>query len=85
VAIHPHHRIVIIEGLYTFLGVEPWGEAGRILDERWWVNCEEEAARKRLVKRHVVTGVAASWDEAERRADENDMPSEYLDGVLPVD
>ena len=78
VAVHPHHRIIIIEGLYTFLGVEPWGDAGRILDERWWVNCEEGEARRRLVKRHVATGVAAGWDEAERRADENDMPSEYL-------
>lgn len=77
-AIYPHHRIVIVEGLYTFLGVEPWEEAGRILDERWWVTCEEGEARKRIVKRHVVTGIAASWDEAERRADENDLPSEYL-------
>jgi len=75
VAIHPYHRIVIIEGLYTFLAMEPWDEAGRILDERWWVNCDEGEARRRLVKRHVVTGVAASWDEAERRADENDMPN----------
>ena len=37
------------------------------------------------MKRHVATGVAANWDEAERRADENDMPSEYhLDGVPRV-
>jgi pantothenate kinase len=76
VVIHPYHRIVIIEGLYTFLNVEPWGEAGRMLDERWWVACEEGEARRRLVKRHVVTGVVANWEEAEKRADENDMPSE---------
>jgi pantothenate kinase len=76
VVIHPYHRIVIIEGLYTFLAVEPWDEAGRMLDERWWVACEEGEARRRLVNRHVVTGVTANWDEAEKRADENDMPSE---------
>jgi pantothenate kinase len=78
VAIHPYHRIVIIEGLYTFLGMEPWDEAARMLDERCWVTCDEVEARKRIVKRHVVTGIAASLEEAEKRADENDMLSEYL-------
>jgi hypothetical protein len=56
-----------------------------MLDERWWVTSDEAEARKRIVKRHVVTGIAASLDEAERRADENDMPSEYyLDGIPRV-
>jgi pantothenate kinase len=76
VTIHPSDRIVVIEGLYTFLNLEPWAEAGKLLDERWLIELDEEEARERLVKRHVLTGVTKNLEEAYRRADENDMPSE---------
>ncbi|GJE89186.1 P-loop containing nucleoside triphosphate hydrolase protein [Phanerochaete sordida] len=75
VAIHPKHRIVIIEGLYTFLGIEPWVEAAQLLDERWWVGISEEEAKERLVKRHVISGVAKDLEEAVWRATENDAPN----------
>lgn len=75
VSIHPHNRIVIIEGLYTFLSLDPWVEAARLLDERWWVELSEEEARLRLVARHVLTGVAKDMEEAEWRSRENDAPS----------
>ncbi|KAL1736299.1 P-loop containing nucleoside triphosphate hydrolase protein [Schizophyllum commune] len=75
VAIHPHHRIVIIEGLYTYLSVEPWCEAGRLLDERWLIEITLEEAEKRLVKRHVLSGVAKDLNEAVWRSNTNDMPN----------
>ncbi|KAI0802978.1 P-loop containing nucleoside triphosphate hydrolase protein [Irpex lacteus] len=75
VAIHPHHRLVVIEGLYPFLSIEPWVEAGKLLDERWWVEISEEEAKARLVLRHVLTGVAKDLEEAEWRATENDAPN----------
>ncbi|KAI0085705.1 P-loop containing nucleoside triphosphate hydrolase protein [Irpex rosettiformis] len=75
VAIYPHHRLVVIEGLYGFLSIEPWVEAGRLLDERWWVELGEEEAKARLVLRHVLTGVAKDLEEAEWRATENDAPN----------
>lgn len=75
VSIYPHHRIVIIEGLYVFLAIQPWSEAGLLLDERVYIEVDVAEARKRLVKRHVVTGVAKDMKEAEWRADDNDMPS----------
>lgn len=75
VAIHPHHRIVIIEGLYTYLSVEPWCGAGRLLDERWLIEISLEEAEKRLVKRHVLSGVAKDHKEAVWRSNTNDMPS----------
>lgn len=75
VAIHPYHRLVVIEGLYTFLSISPWNEAGEILDERWWVEIGEEEAEKRLVLRHVKSGVAKDMPEAVWRARENDAPS----------
>lgn len=75
VAIYPRHRLVVIEGLYAFLNVDPWNEAGELLDERWLVQIEEDRARTRLIKRHVLTGVADNLEEATKRADENDMPN----------
>lgn len=75
VAIKPHHRVVIIEGLYTFLRLEPWIKASELLDERWWVEIGEDEAKDRLVKRHVLSGVAKDLEEAIWRATENDAPS----------
>ncbi|KIK04219.1 hypothetical protein K443DRAFT_434612 [Laccaria amethystina LaAM-08-1] len=75
VSIYPYHRIVIIEGLYTFLSIEPWSAGGLLLDERWFLNVDIEAARRRLVKRHVVSGVAKDLEQASWRADETDMPN----------
>ncbi|KAF8798293.1 P-loop containing nucleoside triphosphate hydrolase protein [Phlegmacium glaucopus] len=75
ISIYPYHRIVIIEGLYTFLAIEPWSEGGLLLDERWFVQVDPVEARRRLIKRHVLTGVAKDLKEAEWRADENDGPN----------
>lgn len=76
IAIHPNHKIVIVEGLYTFLGIDPWKEAAEALDERWFVDIDETQARERLIRRHVATGVAKNSEEAIWRADSNDLPSE---------
>ncbi|KZO99566.1 P-loop containing nucleoside triphosphate hydrolase protein [Calocera viscosa TUFC12733] len=69
-------RIVIIEGLYTFLAVQGWKKASELLDERWFVDADSKMATTRIVLRHVTTGVANDMDEAIWRAANNDMPSE---------
>lgn len=65
--ITPSHRIVIIEGLYTLLSVEPWKEATELLDERIWVDCPDEVAKSRLIARHVATGVEGDEESARKR------------------
>ena len=80
VAVYPRHRVVLIEGLYGFLGIEPWREAAEMLDERWWLDVSEEEAERRLVERHVRSGVAKDLEEAIWRSRENDAPSELLHG-----
>lgn len=77
VLVHPYHRIVVIEGLYVFLAIDPWRKAGMMLDERCLLEVNPNEARTRLVTRHVITGVAKDLAEANWRADENDIPSEY--------
>lgn len=76
ISILPSHRIVVIEGLYTFLSIGPWREAGLLLDERWFIDIGVEEASRRLVKRHVLTGVTKDMEEAIWRAEQNDIPSE---------
>ena len=76
IVVRPQHRIVIIEGLYVFLGIEPWVRAANLLDERWFVTVDAQKGKQRLCTRHVETGVAADWEEAVWRADNNDIPSE---------
>jgi pantothenate kinase len=75
ISIYPFHRIVIIEGLYTFLSIDPWGKAGILLDERWFLDIDFHTATDRIIQRHVLTGVTKDIDEAIWRARENDMPS----------
>lgn len=73
--IHPHHTIVLIEGLYTFLAIEPWITAGKLLDERWWMEINALEARARLIRRHVATGIVDDEEAAVKRADQNDVPN----------
>lgn len=75
VQITPFHRIILIEGLYSFLSIDPWRQAGEMLDERWFIEIDFEEATRRLVKRHVLTGVAKDLEEAVWRSETNDMPS----------
>ncbi|KAI0307434.1 P-loop containing nucleoside triphosphate hydrolase protein [Multifurca ochricompacta] len=75
ITILPEHRIVIIEGLYTFLSLSPWDEAGKLLDERWLVKVDPTVASDRIVKRHVASGITKDLEEARWRSTENDTPN----------
>ena len=63
IAVRPGHRVVVFEGNYVCLDLEPWRSAAALMDERWFVD----------VARHVRAGIAADEAEAGRRADENDL------------
>lgn len=69
----PQHRIVVIEGLYTFLDVEPWSEPAHRLDERIWVDVPKKVARERLVGRHLSEGVESTREGAIKRAEQSDL------------
>ena len=86
IAIKPTARVVVFEGNYLSLGKDPWKEAAELMDELWFVEVGEDVARRRLVERHVRTGVAENREEAEKRADENDLVNgrEIVEGRLEV-
>lgn len=70
-SIAPRHKIVIIEGLYTLLSVEPWCKAAGMMDERIWLECAKEKAKARLVGRHVATGGVQTEEKAMERGGYN--------------
>lgn len=84
IAILPTHRVVVFEGNYVCLDHEPWRSAAALMDERWFVDVEFGAARRRLVARHVKAGIAKDEEEAGRRADENDLVNgrQIVDGKV---
>ncbi|KAF2160299.1 hypothetical protein M409DRAFT_70483 [Zasmidium cellare ATCC 36951] len=81
-------RIIVMEGNYLSLGTgaTEWKEAAEMMDELWFVDVPEETARKRLIARHVASGIATDEQDAAKRADENDLVNgrEIIDGRLEV-
>lgn len=60
-------RIVLVEGLYCNLSVEPWNRAAALWDVRWLVVATEDTARDRLISRHVAAGITRTREEARER------------------
>lgn len=83
IVIQPCHRVVVIEGLYAMLDIDPWRQAAAQMDERWWIQIDPARAKTRLVKRHVQTGVAKDMVEAVWRAENNDEDSECVHPSRP--
>jgi pantothenate kinase len=69
-AVEPHHRTVITEGNYLLLDADGWEAIRPLLDECWYLECDEAVRRERLVARHVAHGRSAS--AARRWVDEVD-------------
>lgn len=88
IPIPPNHRILIFEGNYLSLGsgAPEWKEAATLMDELWFVEVEESVAKERLVKRHIVAGIASNEEEAADRAENNDLVNgrEIIMGRLSV-
>lgn len=51
----------------------PWSTAASLMDLRWFVQVDYEVARRRLVARHLEAGIAATPEEADKRATQNDL------------
>jgi pantothenate kinase len=70
------NRILVFEGNYLSLSAPPeWAPVASAFDERWFVEVEEEVARRRLAKRHVAAGICGSLEEGLLRAEGNDIPN----------
>ncbi len=66
IPIGPLTRLVVVEGNYLLLDEEPWAAVRGLLDEAWFVECDDRHRVERLVARHATFG--KSSDEARRWA-----------------
>lgn len=64
VKVLPSHRIVVLEGLYCNCDAGEWKRAAQQFDLRLVFEVDKEEAKRRLVVRHVATGVAKDEEEA---------------------
>ena len=78
IMISPEVKFVVLEGNYLLLNHEPWCRIKEMVDEAWFVDVDPVLARGRIAKRHLKSGIEATWENAVRRAEENDL----LNGVL---
>lgn len=65
IAVEPHHTTVITEGNYLMHDDGGWERVRPLLDECWYVDCDETTRLARLVERHIEHGrspaEAADW------------------------
>ncbi|KAJ9057301.1 hypothetical protein DSO57_1024060 [Entomophthora muscae] len=57
IAIQPSHHIIIVEGNYLLLDMDPWNKVCEMFDESWFLDCSLQLSEERLVARHLRTGV----------------------------
>ncbi|KAF7310389.1 PRK domain-containing protein [Mycena chlorophos] len=75
IRVEEHHRARHNRGTLSVFSIEPWVEAAKLLDERWFIRVDEAQAANRLTKRHVETGICLDAEEARKRAEGNDLPN----------
>jgi pantothenate kinase len=74
ITVGPQHGIVLSEGNYLLLEMEPWAQlAQRVFDDTWFVECEVDEAMTRVFERQTGHGVAA--EVSQRRIATNDRPN----------
>lgn len=79
IVVDPAVKVVLLEGNYVGLQEGLWRAISGLVDELWFVAAAPEVVRKRIVARHVQTGVTENEKEALHRFETNDWPNaEYI-------
>lgn len=76
IRVEPDHRLVLTEGNYLLLDEPGWWDVRAQLDECWFLRCDGEERRRRLVERHVRHG--RSREAALAWVDHTDEPNARL-------
>ena len=71
-------KLVVVEGLYLNLGMQPWSSVNELYDILVLINVDEQTAIERLINRHLACGLSASHDAAMERVLVNDVPNGKL-------
>ncbi|CAH6722038.1 hypothetical protein CLIB1444_08S00452 [[Candida] jaroonii] len=79
-------EILLVEGLYVLLNIDPWNQISQYLDDSWFINVDLDVARDRVAKRHVEAGIEPTIEKAYQRVDSNDIINAHLimDNSIPA-
>lgn len=72
IAVTEMDNIVIIEGLYLLMQIEPWSRIKSIVDLSVFIDCPVDTFRNRLIFRHMAT-MHLLKEQAENRVDGSDL------------
>eukprot|EP00882_Tetradesmus_deserticola_P021737 GHRQ01023534.1.p1 GENE.GHRQ01023534.1~~GHRQ01023534.1.p1 ORF type:complete len:306 (+),score=75.56 GHRQ01023534.1:124-1041(+) len=67
------HAVVLVEGNYLFLELEPWMQLRKLFDDAWFVDCPVDLAMQRVFERQVAIGLAP--EVSLERIEGNDRPN----------
>jgi len=56
IGVEPTARLIVTEGNYLLDDETPWPQIHSTMDEVWFVDCEPDERRRRLIARHVEFG-----------------------------
>lgn len=73
VCIEKHHAIVIVEGNYVLLDMEPWNRLRYVFNETCFIDCDIDEAMRRVYNRQTRNG--ATPRESRHRIETNDRPN----------
>ena len=76
VSVLPSHEVVIVEGNYLLLDIDPWIQLKAVFDHSIFIECDLLEIRRRIIRRHMSTGL--NENEAIHRADDNDIENAKL-------
>lgn len=76
ILVSSHQQLIISEGNYLLLDIEPWSDLSSVFDETWYIECPADVAMSRVFSRQTSNG--ASGEEARGRIDGNDLPNFHL-------
>ena len=68
-------RLIIVEGNYTLLDMDPWREVAALCEEKWFVDVPREVVEQRLAQRHLIAGIETNLLKAVERVRANDLPN----------
>lgn len=77
ICVSPEISLIILEGNHMAYNVDPWSEVDKYVDDVWSVDVDPETARQRIARRHIESGIERAWEDAIRRAENNDLPNAF--------
>jgi len=83
--VYPEDQVILVEGNYLLLDVQPWSQLKALFDHSIFINIPIDVLRSRLIQRWL--DLDHTPEEAKARALSNDIPNAALvcDGSIKAD